>query len=43
MSFTCKTNNEVITEMSKNSPLNRIKNLRSPDDKSATLYDQGSL
>ena len=38
VSFTQKTNNEVITEMSKNSPMNRVKIGRSPDDKSATLY-----
>lgn len=42
VSFTQKTNNEVITEMSKNSPMNRIKIGRSPDDKSATLYGQSS-
>ena len=38
VSFTQKTNNEVITKMSKNSPMNRVKIGRSLDDKSATLY-----
>lgn len=32
----------MVTELSKNSPLNRVKIGRSPDDKSATLYGQSS-
>lgn len=32
----------MITELSKNSPLNRIKIGRSPNEKSATLYGQSS-